>query len=469
MSRIDISYRRILAIVWPVLVSSLSFTAMGIIDTVMVGRLGVGALAAVGVAHFLAWWLFSFFWGLLSGISTLVSQADGADRPADAGVAFWHGLYLALGATVVLLACIPLVPAMLRLTGAPASVQALAGDYLVIRLWGGFAFALMQVAENVYRGLGETRAPMVSGIAQAVLDCAFNYVLIFGHFGAPAMGVEGAALGTVLAQGLTSAALLASVFLRRRFAPLQLARTWRPRARRFAALCRVSVPVAFQVFVELSGLAIFTALVARLGETEMAATNVVIQAWSVAFMAAAALSVAATTLVGQSVGAGVPEEGRRAVRRILVLGYALSAAMAVVYLLWPEALMAAFVQPSEIERLAPFARPLFWVVVLCLIPDLLFNVLSGALRGAGDTDYCLWTNSASTWLVFVPSVYLAVEHVGLVGAWACFVLHSACMAVLLEIRMRGDRWMRPPILDDDPDRLPIELALPSASAERPGA
>ena len=94
------------------------------------------------------------------------------------------------------------------------------------------------------------------------------------------------------------------------------------------------------------------------------------------------------------------------------------------------------------NRLLPFARPLFTVVVLCLVFDLKFNILSGVLRGAGDTTYSMLVNIGSAWLVFVPMLLLVTPRYGLIGAWSCFILHVFVMALLLEIRVRGDRWLR---------------------------
>ncbi|MEM1204378.1 MAG: MATE family efflux transporter [Acidobacteriota bacterium] len=449
-TRLDISYRRILRLTWPVLVSQLSFTAMGIIDTVMVGRLGVTALAAVGLGHFLSWWILSFFWGLLAGVNTLVAQAVGARRHEDAAVAFWQGVYLSLLAAGFVMAMVPAVPWLVGLTGASPEVRELTSAYMSVRLLGGASFVIYLVGDNFYRGLGETRVPMWCGVAQALVNCGLNYLLIFGKLGFPALGVVGAGWGTAIAQLLVGLGLHATILARRQtFADYGLLRNWRFEPKVFLRLTTLSLPIAVQVFMEMGGITVFTAIVARIGDAEMAATNAVIQAWSVAFMAGFALSVGATTLVGQSIGAGVPEEGRRAVRRILHIGLGLSAVLGLIYGLFPEALMALFVEADQVDRLRPFARPLFMVVVASLFFDLLFNVLSGALRGAGDTKYPMVVNIGSAWLLFVPAAIVGSLFWGLEGAWWALFLHVVAMAVVLEWRFRGDGWIRPPVAGAD--------------------
>ena len=212
-------------------------------------------------------------------------------------------------------------------------------------------------------------------------------------------------------------------------------------------MTRLSVPIGIQTGLEMGGVTMFTAVVARLGDAELAATNAVIQAWSVAFMGAIALAVGATTLVGQCIGAGEPQQARVVLRRVTWLGYGLTALLGAVYVLAPQQLMAVFVNEADLPRLLPFARPLFAVVVICLVFDLKFNLLSGALRGAGDTTYSMVVNVCSAWLLFVPALLFATPRWGLVGAWACFILHVMVMAALLELRVRGDRWLHRPVLE----------------------
>ena len=442
---VDISYKRIAVITTPVVLTQLSYTLMGVIDTVMVGRLGVTPLAAVGLANLVTWWFFSFFWGLLSGVNTLVAQAIGARDNRAAGVAFWQGLYIAVGAAVCIAGVWPLVPLLFRLTQATPEVQTVAVEYMRIRLLGGLGFTLLLTCDNFYRGLGRTLTPMWCGAFQCTVNCCLNYVLIFGKFGVPAMGTAGAAWGTTIALFLTGAVIFGTIAAGPNVRSLySIWQTWRWHPRVARTLMRLSLPVGTQVFWEMGGITVFAAVIARLGNAQMAATNAVIQAWSVSFMGAFALSVGATTLVGQCVGAQEAEQARRVTRRVLHVGYVLMGLMGIVYLSIPEHLMSLFVRAAEFDMVQPYARPLFIVVAICLVFDLQFNVASGALRGAGDTTYPMLVNIGSAWLVLVPATLWAAPRYGVVGAWACLILHVVVMAGLLLLRIRGDRWVRAP-------------------------
>ncbi len=439
--KIDISYRRILRLTAPVAVTQMTHSAMGFIDTVMVGRLGVVALAGIGMAAIITWWCLSFFVGVLQGVNTFVAQFFGAGRNERVGAAFWQGIYLAVGAGVAVLALAPMSTWIYSLTQASAEAQAIAVEYTEARLAAGIGLMIFLVAENYYRGLGRTDVPMFAGLIQLVLNCGLNYLFIFGALGFPELGPAGAAVGTVIAQAVVAAGLLCGVLLTSIGREYGASTPRLPEPALMSRMLRISLPIGVQVFMELGGISVFTALVARLGDAEMAATNAVIQAWSVSFMLAIALAAGAATLVGQCLGAQQTESARVVVRRVLRIGYLGMVLMAVVYVGYPDRLIALFVPQSELGLVMPYARPLFLIAVVCLVFDLQFNVLAGALRGAGDTTYTMLVNVGVAWLVFVPLLFVATRWWGLIGAWSCLIIHVMLMAGLLAMRVRGRAWI----------------------------
>jgi MATE family multidrug resistance protein len=447
----DISYRRVAQITWPVLVSQMSYTAGGILDTIMVGQLGIATLAAVGLGNFLVFWYMSFFFGLITGVNTLVAQAEGARDEKLAGRVLGQGLYLALASGVVMIGCLPFVPFLVGLTDAEPEVVKVAVAYISVRMFAGVFYLALGVFENFFRGLGQTKLPMYCGLIQLALDFFFNYMLIYGKFGAPALGAVGGAWGTAIAQGIVAAGLGAMLWLsperRERYG---LSRAWRFQKKLFGQLFKLSLPIGIQIFLEMGGVTVFTALVAGLGADPLAATNAVIQAWSVSFMANFALAVTATTLVGQAIGANEPELCRRATYRVLWLALGVNALIAFVYLAFPEKLVSLFTTAADAPRLAPYAKPLFLIVVACLALDALFNILYGAMRGAGDTRFPMLVNVLSAWLLFVPGAWYAIERWGLTGAWACFFFHLLAMTAAYWWRFRGDAWLKESLVEAEP-------------------
>ena len=452
----DISYRRVAEISWPVLVSQMSYTAMGILDTIMVGQLGVHVLAAVGLGNFLVFWYMSFFFGLITGVNTLVAQAKGAGDEKLAGESLGQGLYLSLASGIVMIGCLPFVPYLIGQTGAEPAVAEVAIAYISVRMFAGIFYLLLGVFDNFYRGLGETRLPMYCGIAQLLLNFVFNYLLIYGNFGAPKLGAVGAALGTAIAQGIVAIALGATLWLsKKRRDRFGLTSAWRFQKKLFLKLFTLSLPIGIQIFLEMGGVTVFTALVARLGADPLAATNAVIQAWSVSFMANFALAVTATTLVGQAIGAGEKQLCREATWRVMRLAVGVNLLIGLVYFFFPEQLIGFFTTAADASRLTPYARPLFLIVVLCLFLDALFNILYGALRGAGDTRFPALVNVLSAWLLFVPATYFAIGRWGVVGAWWCFFVHLLVMSSAYLWRFRGDTWLQGALVETKTDPAPV--------------
>jgi MATE family multidrug resistance protein len=445
MRRPDISYRSIVNISAPVMLSQLSYTAMGIIDTVMVGRVGLVGLASVGLGSILFWWMLSLFWGMLSGVNTLVAQAEGAgDRPA-AGVALWQGLYLGLALSLLVFVLWPLAPRIMAITGATPDVQSGATAYMRVRLLGAVGLMLLMACDNFYRGIGRTDIPMWFGFLKLLINCGGNYVFIFGALGVPALGAVGAAVGTAIANTVIGGLMLAYLLVRPELRDVYgLIPRVRFHRRVFRALVGLSLPIGVQTFMEMGGVSVFTAIVGRLGDAQLAATDAVIHAWSAAFMLAFGLSVAAQTLVGQCIGAHAHDDARRVTVRILRMGAALMGLFAVGYLALPRSLMALFVRGSDLPALLPFARPLFAIVAACLIFDLVFIVVAGALRGAGDTTYPMAVNVGNAWLFFVPATLYIAPRAGVVGAWACLFIFVVLNAALIWPRFRGTAWLKPP-------------------------
>ena len=410
----------------------------------MVGQLGVRALAAVGLAAMVSMAVFAFFSGMFNAVNTLVAQAVGARDPRAAGVALWHGIYLAVLSALVMVAAWWVVPTLFRWTGATPEVQSLSVDYMRMRLLGGFGFAAIAAASNFYRGIGRTQVLMASAALQLVLNCGLNYVLIFGKLGVPALGVTGAAIGTSIAQWLVGVALLGTLWatpaLRNQYA---LTKTWRWQPRIFATLLRLSLSIGIQLFFEVASLTVFTAVIGRLGDEQLAATNAAWHAWSIAFMVGVGLSVSGTTLVGQCIGAGAPDDARMVLRRVLHVGYAAMAAAAAVYLLAPEHIMAVFVDAREFERLRPYARPLFLMVALVVAFDMQMSVMIGALRGAGDVTYPAVVSMLCPWLVFVPATLIVAPRYGVTAAWGALVVNYVIMAGLMTWRTLGSTWLKP--------------------------
>jgi MATE family multidrug resistance protein len=433
------SLREVAGLAWPVIVSQMSSTLMGVVDIAMVGRLGATELAAVGFAHIWTWTLFSLFIGTASGVQTFVAQHHGAGDEARCGAWVWHALGAivpaAAGAAALLGASAPLWLAAL---GPSPALQAAALEFLPGRLLGLVGTTVAFSWASFFRGIGDTRTPMLGAVLANGVNAVLAYGLIFGELGFPQLGVAGS--GAAMAVGewtlalfLGAAALRHSVRARYGTGPILA------RAASLRRVLRTGLPIGGQWVLDMSAFAVFTTLVARMGDASMAASQAFISLLSLSFMQASGLSVAAATLVGRYVGAGDPAAAERSFRTALGLAGALGGFVALLFLAVPEALLGLFTRDADVLALG---GPLLALGAAFQLLDALGITSSGALRGAGDTRWPFLVQAALAWFVFLPAAWLCgiTFDGGLTGAWAGGLVYVAGLAVAFVWRFRAGVW-----------------------------
>jgi MATE family multidrug resistance protein len=407
--------REVLDLAIPVVVTQISTTLMGVVDSAMVGRLGPTELAAVGFGAIWMWTIFSLFFGTASGVQTFVSQHDGAGEA-------------------------PAVGPTLALLGPSQELQGAATAYISARLLGEAAFAGTMVFTSFFRGIGDTRTPMVVTIFANLLNAVLDYGLIFGRLGLPRWEVAGAGAATAIAHVVGAIALFL-LFRRRSYRERYGTRPVRPD--RLAALrfLRVGAPIGGQWCVGMTSFAAFTTLVARMGDTSMAASQAFVMLLSLSFMQAIGISIAASTLVGRYVGAGDGDAVRRSFTASLTLGIALAAVVAVLFVAIPGPLLRIFTDAPDVVRLG---RPLLLIGAVFQLFDAVAIITEGALRGAGDTRWPFLVETAFGWGVFIPLAYTfgVVLEGGLAGAWSGGAISLGLTAAVLVRRFRSGAWER---------------------------
>jgi MATE family multidrug resistance protein len=434
-------YREVGDLAYPVVLTQLSATMMGVVDSAMVGRLGPTELAAVGFGSIWVWTIFSLLYGTASGVQTFVSQADGAARPLECGQWAWQSLYTVLPAAIVFVAVLgPSVGPLLELLGPSEAMREAAAPYLHTRLFGEIAMAMGMVITSFFRGVGDTRTPLYVGLFANALNAVLDYGLIFGELGLPAWGVAGAGAATAIANWIAAIVLFAA-FRRRSVSRRFATQAVRPDAREMRRFLRTGAPIGGQWAVDMMAFAVFTTVVARMGDSSMAASQAFVILLSLSFMQAVGISVAASTLVGRYVGAREPESANRSFRTSIHLGVALAVVVAIVFVAIPETLLGIFTDDSSVMALG---RPLLVIGALFQLFDSIAIVSSGALRGAGDTRWPFLVQTAFGWGVFVPLAYWlgVVKGGGLTGAWLGGLIYIVLLAAVLYYRFRSGAWSR---------------------------
>lgn len=429
------------ALALPVVVAELGWMAMGLVDTVMVGPLGAAAIGAVGLAGTLFLTIVIFGMGLLLGLDTLVSQSYGAGRIDECHRWLLHGVVLAAGVSaptvIVALTTIPL----LRHVGLHPEVLALTVPYLEALTWSAIPLLFYATFRRYLQAIGIVRPIMVALVSANIVNVIANWVLIWGYFGAPALGTTGSAWATVIARTYMTSYLLATIVVRERRMRTGLWQTPRVvEAARLRRLLALGGPAAAQLTTEIGVFAAATALAGRLEPASLAAHQIALNVASFTFMVPLGVASAGAVRVGHALGRGDAVAASRAGWTALLLGAAFMAAAGVGLFAAPAALIRVFTSEPEVIVVG---TTLLIVAAVFQLFDGVQVVATGVLRGSGDTRTAMFLNVAGHWAIGLPLGYAlcfwySMEVVGLwVGLSVGLMVVGTVLLVVWARRMRS--------------------------------
>lgn len=431
---------RILSLAWPAIVEQLLNMAVGLVNTYLVGHLGATPLAAVGLGDQVVVIFAVLFSAVAVGSTALVARHMGAEEQGMADLIASQSVLLGVAMGIVSsVATFVLSGPILKALGAAPDVQVQGAIYLHIVSTTLFLMAVMFVGNAVLRGAGDTRTPMLVMFGINLINIAVAYSLVNGVAGLPRMGVAGSAIGAAAARGVGGLTLVA-LLLRRGSAVRLLPRQFlRLEVQQIRRILSIGLPAgAEQLLLRVAQLS-FAGLVTQLGTATYAAHQIGMMAMSLAYMPGWGFSVAATTLVGQELGAGRPQRAEKSAILCSRIGTVAAVALGLVLFLWAKPAAALFTTDQEVIGLAVVAMRAFALAQPLLSTSF---VLAGSLRGAGETRSVLIISTSCLWGVRLPLGYLLglVANLGLLGIWIAVDVDWVVRTTLLHRRFRTGHW-----------------------------
>jgi len=426
--------REIVTLALPVVLSSLLQRSVSVVDIFLVGGLGATAIAAVGLGQLLIFISMTVIWALSSGTTVVIAQLYGGRRQSDAARIAFQSILLCIGLSIL----ISLSGGFFghegaRFLGAEPDVMDLADGYIKI-IFAVFGFtALVNVLCNILYGVGDTRTPLVAAVLVNILHVLIAYPLIYGHWGAPRLGIIGAAIAIGISEGTGTLILLGRLYRR------GIIHAGRFNLSLLKEVIRIGLPVFGDRALQQAGQTLYLKMILLYGTTAYAAHQVGLSIEALSFMPGFGLSIAVTTAVGQSLGANRRDRATLVNSEANRFAVILMAGMGMVFFFFPYLLLRLFTADEEVIRLGT----LFLKIVAVLqVPLAITMVLSGSLKGAGDTGYLLFTTVVGSWLVRVPLAYLfaVVLHFSLAFVWSVMVVDWVVRMTLLLVRYRSNRW-----------------------------
>jgi len=426
--------RALVKLAVPIVTAQVGVMLMGVVDTIVVGHVSARELAAASLGHLYVMGLAVFAFGTLWSIDPIVSQAAGARDREGVALGLQRGLVMAvaLGAVFTLL-CLP-AEHVFRWLRQPAEVVPRAAAFVWFSAPSMIVMLVWVTLRQGLQAMKRTREIVITIVAGNLINLALNWVFVFGHLGAPAMGAPGSALSSTIGRWLMLALLL--TLSRRELSDLLI--PWRRETLRREPILRtlrIGLPIGIQSSVEFTTFASISVLAGWFGAEAIGGHQVAINLASLMYMVPMGVGSATSVLVGHAIGEGDTPHARRVAASALACGAGFMLLSAIVLLAIPQVFARLYTSVPEVMAIASVLIP---IAGLFQVFDGLQVVASGALRGAGDTRAAMVANVLGFWLLGMPvSLWLGFgAKLGVVGLWWGFVVGLAAVAVFLVGRVR---------------------------------
>ena len=431
-----------ISMAWPAIVESFFVAFAGLVDSFMVSSLGKNAVAAVGLTTQPKFMGMSLFMATGVALSALVARRRGQDKKDDANkILITAFLFIVVSAIILSVIFVVLASPIIDLCGSSPETHDMAVTYFSI-IMGGMIFNCIQIGINsAQRGAGNTKITMRTNVTSNVINIIFNYLLIGGHLGFPALGISGAALATVLGTVVSCIMSICSLFNKTAFLSIFhiIGMRIRPSLETLGSLVKVGYSVFFEQILMRIGFMLTAIMAADMGTDAMAAHQVGMNIMGLSFSFGDGLQSAAVALIGRSLGQGKPELAKEYGRTCKMLGGCISVVLAIVYFLGARWLYSMFFREEEIVAIGV---TIMYVIIFTVIFQIRQVIYMGCLRGAGDTLYTALSSTVSVTLIRTAVSFLCGYTLGfgITGIWMGVLGDQISRFLWASIRFKQGKW-----------------------------
>lgn len=464
-------YREMLHVAFPLIISTASWSVQLFVDRTFLTWYSPEAIAAAMPAGMLSFTITSLFMGTASYVGTFIAQYNGARQPHRIGPSLWQGLYVAAAAGFVQLALIPLAPDIFSFVGHEAKVMQEEILYFQILCLCSMPVVASSALAGFYAGLRKTWPVMWINITATAINLTIDYILIFGKLGFPEMGIQGAAIASLISSICAVIIYIILIFNPSRNSLYKTLSGWRLDKPLFSRLIKFGLPNGIQFFLEIAGFTIFVLLVGRLGMIKLAATNIAFNINTLAFMPMIGFGIAVSVTVGHNIAEGKIELAEKSVYSGFHLTFIYMTSIALMYIFLPELFLFPFAlnaDPVQFNKISKLATVLLKFVAIYCIFDTLNITFASAIKGAGDTRFVMFVISIVTMIVLVIPSYLTIVvfNMGIFAGWSCATVYIIALGLVFFLRFRGGKWKSMRVIEETPHGIPTILPeVPSCDGE----
>lgn len=455
--------RSVLSLAWPSILENLLQSGLGLVTIFMVAQLGSTAVAGVGASMQLQILFISAFFALSMGTTVITAHAFGAGRIDTAGKIAKQsvGAGIALSLTFSVIVAV-FATQMMTLMGADADVVADGGRFLRLSAISYVFMAVMFILGGVLRGIGDTRTPMLVTAGINVLNVAISYPLIFGTGFLPRLEIDGAAIGMVLSR--LAGCLIMVVLLYRGWRGVSIAGThdWKPDFKHLRQLANIGLPSMAESMLRSGGQLLFVVIVFMLGTAVAASFQIAQNVVFLSMFPGFGFAMAATALVGQSLGAKNVERAKAVSATATRACMVWMTSMGVIFFVFAEPIMTFGASGEDRQAIIDAGVGALQVIAFAQPIQAIGFVLAGSLRGAGDTRWPMYSTAVAMWIFRLPLAYaFAITlDLGLAGVFLAMAFDNLILSAMNLWRYRKGDWANRKLYVPEPAAPPVTEAEP---------
>jgi putative MATE family efflux protein len=433
--------KNILHLSWPTMIAMVLHAGFNIVDTIYIGRLGADAIAAVSIVFPIVFFMFALGNGLGVGATSLIARYFGAKRLKDADNAAEHSFLIVLILAVIFTFLGLLFSRQIyTLMGVSGNVVELAVRYS--RWIFGFSIFMFigMTGNSVLRGLGDMKIPMISMVSATLLNIILDPLLIFGLLGFPELGIDGAAIATIISRLAGAVIVIALIFSSKTAISIK-PRNFKFKKKFIKKILRVGLPTSINQSLMSVSLFIFNTIIAVFGSIGLATYGIGFRVESVIFLPILAISTAVLTMVGQNVGAGKFDRAEHTVWNAIKLTVPIVAVLSVMLFIFPKAIFGVFTDDAALIR---EGISFFRIISINYIFVAVVILISSAFQGAGKAVPALLLSVIRVFFVTLPLMWLLAFFLdyGLIGIWWGFTLASIVTCIISIIWYKAGTWKK---------------------------
>lgn len=435
------SYRNIWGIAYPILISLLMEQLIGMTDTAFLGRVGELELGASAIASIYYLIIFMLGFGFSIGAQIMIARRNGERRFNEIGSIFYHGLYfLVIIAAIICSLSLIFSPYILGNIVSSQNIGDKAVSYINWRVFGLFFSFTGAMFRAFYVGTTQTKTLTLNSIIMVLSNVAFNYMLIFGKFGLPALGIAGAAIGSTLAEMVSCIFFVIHTMRNIDYRKYGLNKIYRFRTESLKKILHISVWTMIQNFISISTWFLFFIFIEHLGERPLAITNIARNVSAIPFMITVAFASTCSSIISNMIGAGHTEHVRPTIRRHIILSYSIVTPIIALFCIFPEYTAGIY---TDIHDLQNASTESLWVMCSSYILTIPANILFQSVSGTGNTKqaFILELIALAAYTAFISYVVMYLKA-DVAYCWFAEHVYSATLLVLCFRYMRSSKWER---------------------------